>query len=169
MSRSFHFQITVVFFLFLNCKETRTETSSISFYIPANKSQNVVVDLSNLFSSNEIESLAHKIIQHEKSTTNEIAILTIDSLPNNINIQPYGTQVSNSWGVGKKEKDNGLLITISKFDRKVAISTGLSTEKMISDFECKVIIDSIMIPQFKTNDYYKGVNKALDSLFILWD
>jgi len=45
----------------------------------------------------------------------------------------------------------------------------LGTEKTISDYECKVIIDSQMIPQFKTNNYYKGVNKALDSLFILWD
>ena len=57
----------MVFFLFFNCKEKQPETSSIPSYIPANISQNVVVDFSNLFSSFESDSLAHKIIQYEKA------------------------------------------------------------------------------------------------------
>ena len=51
----------------------------------------------------------------------------------------------------------------------MAISTGIGTAQTISDNACKAVIDSIMIPQFKIKNYYKGVDKALDSLIYLWD
>ncbi len=155
--------------LFLNCKDNGSTTTTVSSYILQNETQAVVVDSSNLFTKVQRDLLSSKIIAYKKETTNEIGILTIDSLTTDENIQRYGTEVANTWGIGKKEKDNGLLITISKYDREVAISTGLGNEKTISDYECKIIINSIMIPEFKINNYYEGVNKALDSLFILWD
>ncbi|SDH97679.1 TPM domain-containing protein [Winogradskyella thalassocola] len=169
MRLKFFFQLTMVCILFLNCKETKTDIETVPSYIPLNPSQERVVDLANLFSNAESDSLAYKIIGYEKRTTNQIAILTIDSLPPNTTIQHFGTEVGENWGVGTKEKDNGLLITISNHDRKIAISTGIGTEQTISDYECKVIIDSIMIPPFRTNNYYKGVDKALDSIMLLWD
>ena len=169
MRLKFLFQLTMVCILFLNCKEKQTNVETIPSHIPLNTSQKRVVDLAHLFSKVESDSLAYKIIQYETQTTNQIAILTIDSLPKNTNIQKFGTEVGENWGIGTKEKDNGLLITISNHDRKVAISTGIGTEQTISDYECNVIIDRIMIPQFRTNNYYKGVDKAIDSLILLWD
>ena len=163
------FQIILLFFLFSNCKEKQNNVETIPSHIPLNTSQKRVVDLAHLFSKVESDSLAYKIIQYETQTTNQIAIITIDSLPKNTNIQKFGTEVGEKWGVGTKQKNNGLLITISNHDRKVAISTAIGTEQTISDYECNVIIDSIMIPQFRTNNYYKGVDKALDSLILLWD
>ncbi|REE24251.1 uncharacterized protein DFQ09_10416 [Winogradskyella pacifica] len=169
MRLKFFFQLTIVCILFLNCKKTKTDAETIPSHIPLNASQKRVVDLAHLFSKVESDSLAYKIIQYETQTTNQIAILTINSLPKNTNIQKFGTEVGENWGIGTKEKDNGLLITISNHDRSIAISTGIGTEQTISDYECNVIIDSIMIPQFRTNNYYKGVDKALDSLILLWD
>ena len=93
----------------------------------------------------------------------------IISIPKHIDIMEFGKEVANYWGIGTKEKDNGLLITISRYDRKIAINTGLGTEKTILDYECKIIIDSVMVPQFRKTQYYKGVDKALDALFALWD
>ncbi|MDG4714563.1 TPM domain-containing protein [Winogradskyella marincola] len=150
----------------MNCKETK---SSIGIDIPENTNQNIVYDTAELFSKTERDSLAYKIIQFEQQTTNQTAILTVDSIPKHMDIMAFGKEVANSWGIGNKEKDNGLLITISRYDRKIAINTGLGTEKTISDYECKIIIDSVMIPQFRKKQYYKGVKKALDALFALWD
>lgn len=152
--------------LLLSCKETK---SSIGLDIPENTNQNIVYDTAELFSKTERDSLTYKIIQFEQQTTNQTAILTIDSIPKHMDIMAFGKEVANSWGIGNKEKDNGLLITISRYDRKIAINTGLGTEKTISDYECKIIIDSVMIPQFRKKQYFKGVNKALDALFALWD
>jgi len=163
------FYIFLFSLLALSCKENQQEYPVTIDSIPLNQSQQRVVDLSHLFSEVKIDSLIKKILHYEEKTTNQIAILTIDSLPKHTSIQKYGTEVANNWGVGTKEKNNGLLITISKYDRNVAISTGIGTAQTISDNACKAVIDSIMIPQFKIKNYYKGVDKALDSLIYLWD
>ncbi|WP_171032466.1 TPM domain-containing protein [Winogradskyella algicola] len=150
----------------MNCKEAKT---SLITDTPKNLNENVVYDTAELFSKRQQDSLTNKIILFEQETINQTVILTVDSIPKHMNIMEFGKEVSNSWGIGTMEKDNGLLITISKYDRKIAINTGLGTEKTISDYECKIIIDSIMIPKFKENKYYDGVNKAIDSLFLLWN
>lgn len=160
---------TLLFLVLLsNCKGKQPESLTTS-HIPKNTSQHVVVDLANLFSDTENDALTEKIIQYEKTSTNQMAVLTIDTLPQQTTIQHFGTDVANSWGVGTREKDNGLLITISKSDRKIVISTGEGTAQTISDSDCKAIIDQLMVPQFKINNYYKGVDKAIDSLIQLWD
>ncbi|WP_179349516.1 TPM domain-containing protein [Winogradskyella pacifica] len=104
MRLKFFFQLTIVCILFLNCKETKTDAETIPSYIPENTSQKRVVDLANLFSNVESDSLAYKIIGYEKHTTNQIAILTLDSLPPNTTIQYFGTEVGENWGIGTKEK-----------------------------------------------------------------
>lgn len=162
------FRLVIVVGLLQGCKGKQTEDSTQTSYIPLNTSESRVLDLAYLFSSTERDALIDKIHQYEEKTTNQIAILSIDSLPKSITIQRYGTEVANSWGIGTKEKNNGLLITISKFDRKVAISTGIGTEQTISDYDCKVVIDSVMIPEFKNTSYYTGVNESLDDLILLW-
>ena len=159
----------VLFCGILSCKQGKTSQTTTAPYIPQNLKQSVVYDSSDLFDKDEEFDLSQKIIQFEKATTNQAVVLTIDSIPSSFNIQEYGTKVANTWGIGQKDKDNGLLITISKYQRQVAISTGLGTEQTISDYECKVIIDKIMIPHFKENNYFEGVDRALDSLFLLWD
>lgn len=109
MRLKFIIRIILFVLLFSSCKENQSETRTISSYIPLNKSQNILVDSSNLFSSLESDSLTKKIIEYEKTSTNEVVILTIDSLPNNTNIQYYSTQVANSWGIGKKVKRKWLI------------------------------------------------------------
>lgn len=165
--KSHFYVLATLFILFISCKENKLTTNSID--IPINTNESVVYDTSNLFSFSQSDSLTQKIIHFEEKTTNQIAVLTVDSIPKDIDILHFSNKVADSWGIGTKEKDNGLLITISKYNKKLAISTGLGTEKTISDYQCKVIIDSIIIPNFKKENYYKGIDRALDSLIILWD
>lgn len=81
----------------------------------------------------------------------------------------YATKLGEQLGVGKKEKDNGLLIFLAKTNRKVAIATGIATEKILTDYDCRVIIDSTMIPNFKTGNYYRGLDLALDTIMKKWN
>ena len=126
--------------------------------------QEVVQDYALMFSQTEKEALTTKIINYELASTNEICIYTIDSLPKNTKAIYYATNIANNLGVGKKEKDNGLLILISKYDRQLAIATGKSTEKIITDYMCKIIIDSTIVTEFKKGKYFNGINNALDSI-----
>ncbi|MGJ8592247.1 MAG: TPM domain-containing protein [Aquaticitalea sp.] len=158
--------VTILFFIscLFNCKNVNPENTSTS---PFN-AQPVVMDYSKLFTDSQLDSLSNKIVAYERSFTNEIAIITQDSIPKNEDIQVYATRLGNRIGVGKKNTNNGLLIFVSTYDRKVAIATGLGTEKIITDSLCKVIIDSTMIPYFKKGNYYLGIDRALDSLISKW-
>ncbi|MFP4845366.1 TPM domain-containing protein [Winogradskyella sp. PE311] len=166
-----HFPLLVVICVicFLNCKDKPPETVAIPTYIPKNSAQSVVYDASKIFTIEEKKALTNKIMAYEKETTNEIGVLTIDSAPFDMHILDFGTEVSNAWGIGKKDKNNGLLITFAKKDKSIAIAVGLGTEAIISDANCKIIIDSVMIPKFKENRFYEGIDRAIDSLIVLWD
>lgn len=116
-----------------------------------------VNDFENLFTEAERWQLDSIIRENEKETTNQIAIVTIDSsFLNENNFDDYAVQLHNYWGVGIKGKDNGVLICLSKQLRKVRINNGYGIERLISNDETKKIID-IMTPEFKKENFFEGV------------
>lgn len=127
-----------------------------------------VNDFENILSSDERTKLEEKIKAYELWTTNEITIVTIHSIKPYDNIKEFATDLSNEWGIGKREKDNGLLILVSKTLRELRISTGLGAEKILTDEVCKEVIDLIIIPEFKKDDFYSGINKGITELIARW-
>ncbi|AOW20793.1 hypothetical protein LPB138_08940 [Urechidicola croceus] len=125
-----------------------------------------VNDFTYLFSENETTLLTKRIDSFKLVSSNEIAIVTLDSVPYNIN--QFTDDLGNYWGVGKKDKNNGLIILVSKMNRKVRISTGLGTRKILTDSICNEIIQNQMIPMFKEDNFYQGVDDALDLVFQTW-
>ncbi|TDQ27534.1 TPM domain-containing protein [Tenacibaculum caenipelagi] len=127
-----------------------------------------VNDYEQIFTKEQNEKLEKLISDYEKSTTNEIAIVTISSIEPYDNINDFATDLSNDWGVGKSKKDNGLVIIISKNLRLIRISTGNNTEKILTDEICKKIIDNTMIPEFRKGEFYTGIKKGLNKLISKW-
>ena len=127
-----------------------------------------VNDFEGIFTQKQIAELKRIIIQFEKETTMEIVIVSIDQSMTNANqFDDYTELLASTWGVGKKDSDNGVLIAFSKELRKIRIQNGLGTEKLISDSETKTILDSFIIPKFKEGDYYQGTELGLKELIKL--
>ena len=61
-----------------------------------------------------------------------------------------------------------LLIVVFKEHHKVRISTGLGTEKVLTDEICKHIIDEEIIPHFKKEEYFEGIRDAINKSIELW-
>ena len=162
-------QVLFIFAL-LSCFSCKTETATAVDYslLPKNEEQYVVVDLSNLFTISETQSISKTIIDFEKTSTNEIAILTIDSIEPFTDIALYSSAIGNYWGVGKKEKDNGLVIVISKEQRLIWFSPGDGTTKILTDSLCQNIIDQSILPEFKNGNFYQGINQGLDAVLQKW-
>lgn len=150
----------ILVFALSSCKTNTNNNSTLNLA--------VVQDYALLFSNSEKDSLTQKIINYEAYSTNEICVYTIDSLPKNTKAIYHATTIANKLGVGKKEKNNGLLILISKDDNQIAIATGKATEEILTDYMCKIIIDSTIVPKFKKGDYFYGINNALDSIIKKW-
>ena len=108
----------------------------------------------------QIEELIKEI---EKNTTAEIAVLTIDSLEGR-NLEEYSLEIAQSWGVGKKEKDNGLLILISYKDKKYRFETGYGLEGTLPDGKTGRIGRTILTPYFQQGKYGQGVYEAVKEL-----
>ena len=124
-----------------------------------------VNDFENIFTIEEEKTLDSLIADYEKRTTIEITIITIPtSATDKDRFDELTLLIANKWGVGKKEKNNGVLIGISKGYRKMRIQNGYGIEKLITDNQTKQIIDQTFIPSFKADAYFKGVFDGIQEI-----
>jgi uncharacterized protein len=122
----------------------------------------------NILSEAEQAQIEQRLDQFEQETSNEISIVIIDDLGGD---EPwhFATELGEAWGVGKADKDNGLVFLIKPTQenggRQVYLAPGRGLEAAITDLTCQDIIQHEVLPAFKQNQYADGINKALDVLF----
>ena len=126
----------------------------------------LVNDLANMLRPEEIQALEQKLVNYNDTTSTQIAIVTVTSL-GPYEVADFAYRIGETWGVGGKGKNNGILILVSKNERKVNISTGYGLEHVIPDAYAKRIIEQIIKPAFKRNDFYGGFNSATDQIILL--
>jgi len=122
-----------------------------------------VVDNTNTLTNEQKEALNQKLAQYKDSTSNEIAVVIINSLED-YPIEDVAITILRTWGVGGKEHNNGVVLLIAKSDRKIRIETGYGLEGAIPDITAKSIIDNDLTPNFRANNYYRGIDQATDDL-----
>lgn len=123
----------------------------------------IVTDEAGIFTDPELQGLRTKLTQFETETTNQLVVLTIDELGNET-IEEYANGVFNQNKLGQEDKDNGILILFSKNDREVRIEVGYGLEPYITDAVASRIIRNTMIPKFKEEDYFGGIDTATDQI-----
>lgn len=121
--------------------------------------QGFVSDYAGMFSAEERTALEQKLQNYEKASTNEIAVVTIPDLGGDT-IENFAVKLFEDWKIGKVGKDNGILILISRDDRKVRIEVGYGLEPELTDLESSALIRNVLTPAFKEGKYYDGVNTA---------
>jgi uncharacterized protein len=124
--------------------------------------QGYINDFAGMLKPKEKQSLDSLVRAFEKGTTIEIALLTIDDTyapPAQFDSLVLVTH--NDWGIGKKDKDNGVLIGICYECRKVRISTGYGIEKKLTDDEVGRIINTDILPLYRLGKFYEGTRKGI--------
>ena len=154
----------VFYFMFLICLGS-TFTAYAQYEIPpVPEFQTSVYDEVNLLTPSQKNALEQKLIRYSDTTSTQIVIATISSTKGEY-INYLGAQWAEKWGIGQADKDNGIFILLAKDDRKIGINTGKGVEHLLTDAISKRIIDRDIIPYFKRNDYYGGLNRATDAIF----
>ena len=123
----------------------------------------IVTDNAEIFSQAQLEDLRAKLTQFETETTNQVVVLTIHELGSET-IEQFANGAFNQNKLGQEGKDNGILILFSKLDREVRIEVGYGLEPYITDAVASRIIRNTMIPKFKEEDYYGGIDLATDQI-----
>ncbi len=127
-----------------------------------------IIDKGNDFTTEEKKALVRKLINYEKETSREILIVTIDSLNPYTDIHKYATDLGNYLKIGKAHKDNGLIVLTCIPCRQLSISTGIGTEKILTDEKCEKIIKGIIVPKFKEENYFEGLNEGINAIMEEW-
>jgi uncharacterized protein len=129
-----------------------------------------VNDFEHLLDSTQIKQLTRLIVGFEAKTTNEIAVVTISDFNTYGNdIEAFSKDLFNSWGIGKKDKNNGMLIVVSANKRLIRISTGMGINTTLTDDMGDHIINDIMIPEFIKKDYATGITNGVVEIIKILD
>ncbi len=124
----------------------------------------LVNDFTSTLTQDQQQSLENKLVQIDDSTSTQIAVVIVPSL-DGYDVADAATELGTSWGVGGKQ-NNGvvLLICVDKNNRKLNISPGYGLEGGLTDIASSHIINDIIVPNFKGDDYYRGIDQGTDAI-----
>lgn len=130
----------------------------------------LVNDFAGMLNAQEVNALENKLVGFSDSTTTQIAIVTVSSL-DGTDISEYAQNLAEKWGIGQKGLNNGVLILIkpktSDSRGYAKIAPGYGLEGALPDIACGEIVDYEIIPAFKNNDFYGGLDKATSTIMSL--
>ncbi len=105
-----------------------------------------VNDYAHLLSAPQASSLNQELRDFDNRTTIELAVVTVNSIGED-SPQSYAVDLANYWGIGKRDKDNGIILLVAMQSRDIWIETGRGLAGEISDRQVQGIVDDIIIPR----------------------
>ena len=122
-----------------------------------------VVDNADLLPADVEADLTAKLEALEQQSTDQLLVVTLPSLDGNA-IEDYGYQLGRHWGIGQKDKNNGVLLIIAPNERKVRIEVGYGLEGVLPDAVSKLIIETSILPRFKAGDMAGGIVRGAEDI-----
>ena len=130
--------------------------------------QRLVNDFAGIFTKHQVDSLERVLVDFDNRTTNQICVVSVKTLGGQ-EVDEFGLRLANKWGIGTKERQNGVLVLIKPRGRDnnyidVTIQVGRGLEGAIPDVYAARIIRNIMGPYLKRDDYWSATSKACTEL-----
>jgi len=122
-----------------------------------------VNDYAGLMAADRAHSLEERLARFEQETGNQVAVLTIPGLEGE-DLEGFSIKVADTWKIGKKGFDNGVILLIVKNDRKLRIEVGYGLEGVLPDAIASRIIREVIVPHFRANDYAGGIEAGVESI-----
>ena len=122
-----------------------------------------VVDQANLLDPAQEAALTAKLAALETQSQRQFVVATISDLEG-YDDSDYGYRLGRAWGIGNKERNDGLLLLVAPSDRKVRIEVGYGLEGIMTDALSHRIIQDKILPAFRSKDYPGGINAGVDSV-----
>jgi uncharacterized protein len=122
-----------------------------------------VIDSTGTLSAEQRTALDDKLAAFEASAGPQMVVLIVPSTAPE-DITSYAQRVADSWKIGRREVGDGLVILVSKNDRKIRIEVAKALEGAVPDLAARQIIQNAITPAFKAGDYAGGLNLAVDQL-----
>lgn len=131
--------------------------------LPKPNPPRLVNDAAGVLSPEQVEILERKLVALDDSTSNQIAVVLIKDL-GDYAIEDYAVKLFREWGIGNKKTNNGVLIIAAIDNRKVWIEVGYGLEGAIPDVVASSIYRNEIVPRFREQNYYRGIDNAINAL-----
>ncbi|MFD0917264.1 TPM domain-containing protein [Pseudahrensia aquimaris] len=118
-----------------------------------------VVDTANLLTPAQESALTAKLSAHETRSGQQVVVATIRSL-NGDDIDGYANKLFRAWGLGDKERNDGVLFLVAQNDRKMRIEVGYGLEGVLTDALSAYIIRTAIVPPFRQGKFSVGIEQG---------
>jgi uncharacterized protein len=127
-----------------------------------------VTDLTSTLDAQQTQALESRLAAFEANKGAQLAVLIVPTTKPET-IEQYGIRVVDQWKLGRKGVDDGALLLIAKDDRTLRIEVGYGLEGALNDATANRIIDEIIVPRFKSGDFYAGIESGLSAMMQVID
>ena len=131
--------------------------------IPTVEKNVYIYDEDNIIDDDVEEKLNKMLVELEEKTEAEFVVVSVKSLLD-LSIEDYANNLFNTLGIGKKGKDNGVLLLFSRSDEKVRLEIGRGLEGCLNDSKCGRILDNYCIPNRENDEYTKATEMTVKAV-----
>ncbi len=132
---------------------------------PRTGTQQLVNDYANILTPDQKQALEDKLVAFDDSSSTQIAVVIVPNLGGN-DVSDFNVKLGRAWGVGGSQFNNGVVLLISMEDHKLNIATGYGAEGALPDITAKHIIDDVITPNLKGQNYYRGIDEGTDAMIL---
>lgn len=122
-----------------------------------------VVDNAHLLSPALSATLTRRLAETERRTCHQVVIVTVPSLAGKP-IKQFGKRVGNSWGIGRRGYNDGVLLIVAPAERRVRIEVGDGLRNTLTDAEAARIIQNDILPRFREGAMADGIDAGATSI-----
>jgi uncharacterized protein len=124
----------------------------------------LVNDYTNTLTEDQRAALEQKLVAYDDSTSNQVAVVILPTIDDYAPAD-YATKLGRAWGIGNKKTNNGVVLLVVKDKHQIFIAPGYGLEGALPDITCKSIIDNEITPNFRNDDFYRGLDLGTTAIF----
>ncbi|CAN5398822.1 hypothetical protein BH10BAC5_BH10BAC5_11710 [soil metagenome] len=160
MKNSALLKTILLFFILLATVNAYPQQSSA---ITDAKFKKYAVDETGTLSTAQLQELNDKLYNFDLQTSNQIIVYIISTLDNE-SLEDVSVRLAEKNKIGKKDRNNGVLMLVVKDDRKIRLEVGYGLEGALTDALSSQIIRKEITPSFKEGNYFEGINNGINSI-----
>jgi uncharacterized protein len=122
-----------------------------------------VTDLTGTLTAEQAATLDQRLRSFEAQKGSQIALLIVPTTQPET-IEQYAIRVAETWKIGRRGTDDGIVLVVAIQDRAVRIEVGYGLEGALPDVIANRITDQVIVPRFREGDYYGGLSAAIDRI-----
>lgn len=121
-------------------------------------------DYAGIVSSSRANLFDQRLAQFERDTSNQFLVVAFPSFDSDSSVEDFTVRVAESWQVGQKGRNNGVVLFLFMAQHKVYIQVGYGLEGALPDALCHQIIENEIKPRFRSGDYDGGLDAAINAI-----